>query len=382
MILKSRRGFDWLDFAALFTWAVVGIFVALLPVNQWQNRIVAVLVYALLGLTIFFTTTGARRRSNQPLQSWGLILLQYGCALALAYVLQGLPGNQCLYILLVLIAGQAPWRLPFAGAACLALLATVLFALLLGGRPHGFNGSEALGYFTFEVFALLMSRYAVMERRGREALVQANAELEATRTLLSETARQGERLRIARDLHDLIGHHLTALNLDLELASHLTEGRAREAVDQSRSLAKLLLADVREVVRDMREDAGIDLRQALERLLQSTSQLRTEMAIEPTLRFDHPATAETLLRVVQEALTNTLKHASARYFRLQLQPEGRRWLVLMLEDDGRGLQSTPPGYGIRGMQERVASLGGTLTMEDGPAGGCRLLARLPMAEAP
>src|SRR3546814_12036878 len=79
-------------------------------------------------------------------------------------------------------------------------------------------------------------------------LFRSNSELRATRALLAESSRLSERMRISRELHDLLGHHLTALSLNLEVATHVSSGKAQEHVRQAHTLAKLLLTDVREAV--------------------------------------------------------------------------------------------------------------------------------------
>jgi signal transduction histidine kinase len=100
-------------------------------------------------------------------------------------------------------------------------------------------------------------------RRRARSNAGWNAELRATRALLAESARVNERTRISRELHDLLGHHLTALSLNLEVAGHLSEGRVKEHVQQAHTLARLLLTDVREAVSQLREGGAIDLGAAL-----------------------------------------------------------------------------------------------------------------------
>ena len=104
---------------------------------------------------------------------------------------------------------------------------------------------------------------ARQQAEARDEQRRLNAELRATRVLLAESARVNERTRISRELHDLLGHHLTALSLNLEVAGHLTEGRAQEHVKQAHTLARLLLTDVREAVSQLREGDAIDLGAAL-----------------------------------------------------------------------------------------------------------------------
>jgi hypothetical protein len=118
-------------------------------------------------------------------------------------------------------------------------------------------------YLGFSAFTYVTSLVAKQQADSRDELRRLNSELRATRTLLTESSRIAERVRISRDLHDLVGHHLTALSLNLEVASHLVSGTAQDHVRQAQSVAKLLLSDVREVVSQLRENDNIDLTEAL-----------------------------------------------------------------------------------------------------------------------
>lgn len=95
-------------------------------------------------------------------------------------------------------------------------------------------------YGLLQVFAVSAVQRAIGEREQRKQMAALNRELIATRELLSQTSAQSERLRIARDLHDILGHHMTALILNLEVASHSVEGQPKEKVEQSLAMAKLL----------------------------------------------------------------------------------------------------------------------------------------------
>ena len=112
------------------------------------------------------------------------------------------------------------------------------------------------------LFAFTASVVGMHNIRARDELRKVNSELRATQALLAENTRIAERVRIARELHDLVGHHLTALTLNLEVVTHLVDGKSLEHVQQAHALAKLLLADVREVVSDMRDDDKVNLAEA------------------------------------------------------------------------------------------------------------------------
>jgi len=228
----------------------------------------------------------------------------------------------------------------------------------------------------------ITSMVASQQADEREELRQLNSELRATRALLAESTRIAERMRIARDLHDLVGHHLTALSLNLEVASHLTNDTARVHVLKAQSTAKQLLADVREVVSELRQDDAIDLTQALRSLTEGVPGLQVQLSIPPRFGVEDPRRAQMLLRCVQEILTNTIRHAHARHLWLTFRHTGPDELCLDARDDGHGSNVFRPGNGLTGMRERLAEFGGTVEFRTDPAGGFALTARLPLGEEP
>jgi signal transduction histidine kinase len=118
---------------------------------------------------------------------------------------------------------------------------------------------QAIIYTAYSLVGFVISTVASQQADERDVQRRLNSELRATRALLAESTRIAERMRIARELHDLIGHHLTALSLNLEVASHLSNEAASEHVRKAQSTARLLLADVREAVSELRQDDAIDL---------------------------------------------------------------------------------------------------------------------------
>lgn len=202
---------------------------------------------------------------------------------------------------------------------------------------------------------------AVMAQRRAEAarreLAQAHAEARAANALLAETSRSTERLRIARDLHDVVGHQLTALALELEVASHQSTPPASEHVTRARAIAKDLLADVRSAVDDLR-DTPPDLGQILASVVADLPRPRVHLDVADGLVLDERRTS-TLVRCVQEVLTNAIRHADARelWITVGAGPSGET--VLTARDDGRGAASLVLGNGLRGIRERVEELGGS-----------------------
>ncbi|MGH8324629.1 MAG: sensor histidine kinase, partial [Steroidobacteraceae bacterium] len=286
--------------------------------------------------------------------------------------------------LLLVIAGVLPWLLPlWAGVAWLVLQNFSLVPVFIY-RVEGFDWFDALLqsglYIGFSGFTFVTSLVARQQADSREDQRRLNSELRATRALLTESSRIGERMRISRELHDLIGHHLTALSLNLEVASHLVGGVAQEHVRQAQSVAKLLLADVREVVSQLREDDSIDLTEALKTLVEGVSGLAIHLQLPPRFAVDDPRRAQVLLRCAQEIITNTVRHAQARNLWLSFE-RGDAQLAIHARDDGRGASDLHDGNGLTGMRERLAQIGGQLRIRTARDAGFTLDAWLPLEAA-
>ena len=234
--------------------------------------------------------------------------------------------------------------------------------------------------FVWQLFAFAAGYMAGREFESRRDLLLANGELRATQQVLSDSARINERLNISRELHDTIGHHLAALSLKLQLALRLAKGDDRKPVEQAHLVARLLLSDVRAAVSSMREEGAVDLASALRTVCASIDTPRVELNASEAGTVRDPAKAQVLLRCVQEAITNAIRHAQATAVSVRLRTIGQE-LELEIQDDGRGSSRLTPGNGLRGMRERVEAAGGNLQIETAPGKGFRLLAHLPAPEA-
>ena len=219
----------------------------------------------------------------------------------------------------------------------------------------------------FQFFALMtFERMRFAELAEAEAK-QLNRELQATQALVKAMSEQSERLRISRDLHDTLGHHLTALSLNLQVASHLAEGEVKEKVEQSFAISKLLLSDVRETVSHLRDEADIDIREAIKALVTGIQSPEIELVMDTDLEISQAHIAETLFRCVQEALTNVLRHSSATGCQVMLAETPTHWL-LRVQDNGTVVSHVSAGNGLTGMSERVAAVGGELVWSGDSSG--------------
>ncbi len=233
----------------------------------------------------------------------------------------------------------------------------------------------AFAYFPFQVIADATTRLLVEETAARERLAAANAELESARALLARTTRLAERARIARDLHDLLGHHLTALSLNLEVASHLSEGDARRHVETAQSITKLLLGDVRGVVDALRQDPDVDLPAALRNLGDGIPRPRIHIEVAPELAVEDPGAGEVILRCAQEIVTNAVRHARAENVWLEIDRSGAD-VRIEARDDGCGAQAVRSGNGLLGLRERFEQRGGAFSFATAPGRGFRVTAVL------
>lgn len=230
----------------------------------------------------------------------------------------------------------------------------------------------------WQAIAFGIGYMAASERRARLALDSANAELRATELLLLDTVRATERMRIARDLHDIVGHHLTALHLHLDLALRQQGAAAPPALQTARTLAQSLLAQVRVVVGAERHAQRIALPEALAALCSGIPAPRIELEVEDGLEIESAALAHALFCCVQEAISNAVRHAGAGVLTIGLARRGDS-VALRIGDDGRGSGGAPEGNGLSGMRERLAALGGTLHAANLPLRGFALAIDVPCA---
>jgi two-component system sensor histidine kinase DesK len=209
----------------------------------------------------------------------------------------------------------------------------------------------------FNIFALIMVNTATKERQAKEHANHLNRELLATQKLLSQASKQAERVRIARNIHDLLGHHLTALTINLQVASRITEGAAKDKIETCHGLAKLLLSDVREAVSEIRENSDVELKGALSALFENLPRLNVQLYFDPNLNITQVKTADIILKCVQESLTNTSKHSVASLFVINIDKKEDH-MEIELSDNSKPIKEFDLGNGLKGISERVTQIAG------------------------
>jgi signal transduction histidine kinase len=229
-------------------------------------------------------------------------------------------------------------------------------------------------YITACTFVLLLSLTIVREQRSRARAEQLTHEIET----LAATV---ERSRIAREIHDSLGHTLTALNVQIELAQKLQKrdpDRAGQSIDIAHQLSAQCLQDVRHAVHSM-QDRTIDLNTAIQTLVQPL-QNHSDVKFDVSLKFPAlpPTFSHQIYCIIQEGLTNIQRHAAATHVQLQAERSGDE-IVVSLRDNGIGfhVDQAATGFGLRSMSERAQSIDGHLQVESTPTQGTRLRLAAP-----
>jgi signal transduction histidine kinase len=283
--------------------------------------------------------------------------------------------------LLVIVSGQVAllFRLRIAITWMLAATALLLYFL----DPHyymGWRWGATGALLGFQAFAIVTAALAKAESELREDQARINAELVSTRELLRESTKLGERMRISRELHDSVGHHLTALCLHLEAALNGPPDRSSEVIQHARVAATSALEEVRSVVSAMQGGEDINLDAALRMLAERIPRVRLNLSVPEELRITNATCANSILRCVQEITTNTLKHSDATNLWVSLElHEGD--IEIEARDDGHGTERAEPGFGLIAMQQRFEELGGAVSFEPGVEQGFMVRAWLPASGA-
>jgi signal transduction histidine kinase len=245
--------------------------------------------------------------------------------------------------------------------------------------------NSALLFALVLVFVLLMVGAILTERQSRDRLSLANDRLRRYALLVENQATLQERNRIAREIHDSVGHALTAQSIQLEnVAVWLSKNvdRAQEHLQKARGLGKEALQNVRQSVATMRHSPlqGHSLHEAIQKLVQEferTTGIPTATQIQVSQEV--PADiAIALYRIVQEAMTNIAKHSQATQVNLAL-TETSTELELIIQDNGQGFDpnQNTTGFGLQSMRERTEALGGLFYLNSQPNQGCCLHLNIP-----
>jgi PAS domain S-box-containing protein len=268
---------------------------------------------------------------------------------------------------------------------------TALWALRADGTEFPIEASISQAAAAGRRLLTVILRDVTERARAEQALRDAHAELRELALAMHEV-REGERTRIARELHDELGQALTALKMDVDLlAETIARDRADllERTDAMRELLDSTVATTRRISADLRplvlDDLGLGA--AAEWLTQGFSHrthVPCELHVDPACAQLGEPHASALFRILQESLTNVARHARASRVEVRLERAGAD-AVLTVRDDGVGMDRAaapkPRSFGLRGIGERALLLGGEVKIDSRPGGGTTLVVRIPLAAA-
>ena len=365
---------------ASYASAATAIIYSRRPVHAWEATVLVTVgaAYLLVGTYGFAIC----RRSQSLLVGVSYFFIQ----LLLAATLVLLLGNTGeLSLILLPLAGQCALLLPLRGMVpvCCLIYVTLVMPLIIRNRWVDAIAIAVI-YGTGIVFVVVFTRVAASEREARTALAQANQLLRDHAAQVEELATTKERNRLAREIHDSLGHYLTVVNVQISAAQAIFDQdrpRALDHLSKAQALTQEGLAEVRHSVAALRASPteSRPLPEALARLAEqwNAAGLRTSFVVAGTVRSLTPQVNLTLYRTAQEALTNVGKHAHATNVDLHLDYRDEGSVHLSVKDDGVGSDNSEGGFGLLGVRERVQQLSGAVRVRTGSGKGFALDVEIP-----
>lgn len=361
--------------------------------NAWPNPSLPVLVVTLVMTVVYLLLARGSDQYFERYHSGWATVAYFAIQLTLSTLTITLLGPGA-WLISLPVAALATEHLAHwwqRGIVYLAILAGLAIPFVLEGRVQ-----EAL-FFALTlspaiIFVVVFTRLVNSEqqaRRDAEALAaeleEANRQLSAYSTQVEELARTKERNRLAREIHDNLGHYLTVVNVQIRAAQAVMDSdpqKAQEALQKAQKLTQDGLAAVRQSVAALRESplGSHSLPEAVALLAKETESSDVDVEVlvlgEPV---DLDAKVElTLYRAAQEGLTNVRKHAGASRVMIRIDYSGAEQVGLSIADDGDGATAVyEGGYGLLGIQERVEMLAGEMDVASAPDGGFVLTISLP-----
>jgi len=350
------------------------------PVPAWEAVVLVMLgsAYLVMGTYGFAIC----RRAGSLIGGISYFVIQLLLAATLI-VLRGSTGE--LALILLPLAGQTALLLPLRGMVpfCVLIYVTLVMPLVIRSR---WVDAIAMGviYGTGIVFVVVFTRVAASEREARRELAEANQRLRERAAQIEDLAITKERNRLAREIHDSLGHYLTVVNVQISAAQTILAHDRTRALDhlaKAQTLTQEGLAEVRHSVAALRASPteSRPLPEALAQLAEqwNAAGLRAKFAVAGTIRPLTPQANLTLYRAAQEALTNVGKHAHATSVDLYLDYRDERLVLLSITDDGRGSTNSESGFGLLGVRERVQLLSGAVRVRTEAGKGFSLEVSLP-----
>jgi signal transduction histidine kinase len=378
----------WPELSTLQIVITLAASACLIAWSIWGTR--RIYTYFVTGHQADQVATGLSKTSR-----WHAVLfftVEYGLIAGIYAVALNLGELRYLWLILLPPVGQAVLLLSLLGAVVVSAISTGILSYAVLVVYGGAVLPGALIQFGLALaFTMVFAQIAVSSEKARsqvallaQELTAVNRQLRTYAIQAEELAATRERNQLARDIHDSVGHVLTAVNIQLSAAqamvSHDTES-ACQAIDKAQALTKQGLADIRSSVSALRLSPieNRSLHTAIGELVQSNGDpsCRATLCVSGPPRALAQTVATALYRAAQEGITNARKHAGANEIRIELDYRQKDSVELAIVDDGEGAVDLSGGFGLIGLRERAEILGGELSVQSSPGEGFHLTMRLP-----
>jgi signal transduction histidine kinase len=365
LALKNRQPRHWFakeNWAAIITWLAFG-YVQFVTISQHYGTFSLLTALIVLSLLLFIALfLNSQQELTLRRQWWQLGGMWLLLTLNSVLIPDGFaPGLGVLWVALL------PWFVPERYLYWMIVPSLAPYALVnLLDAPSTRMLIMLVTCGTFQFFAIFAMSKARSEAIARETLALTHQQLLDAQGQLAEQAADTERLRIARDLHDSLGHHLTALVIQLQVAEYQAATEQKGQLQHCHQLAKQLLQDIRHSVSQLREPQTPQLALQCRALASNFPQLQLDCQIRADLALQ-PLTTALLFRVCQEAMTNSIRHAKATTAVVEVWRHQQQ-VCFRYQDNGTCAQwPLPEGNGLQGMRERIEQAGGKLIFSQGAA---------------
>ena len=359
----------------------VGAFFALAVDVLGSGRSVVLLVPGAAFLVLATAGFAWVTRAHRPAVAYGYIAVLLGLGMTAFGVAGPSTGST---LLLVVLASQSVLLLPTPAA----VVVVALIPLVHVGMPFTQGLREILGLLTAVAFAAVVTKLLVREQQARRELAHAHSQLREYAVQAERLAAAQERNRVARDIHDGLGHVLTVVQMQIKAARAVLDTDAAQAdavLAKAQQQAEQALREVRRSVAALRErQPSAPLPDALRALADEASAagVPTELGVTGPTRPLAAEAEESLFRAAQEGLTNVRKHAQATRAQIMLDYSQAAAVRLEVHDDGAGITADGHptggnGFGLLGIRERAAQLGGRMSLESAPGRGSTLRVEVP-----
>ncbi len=356
---------DWLlHLSAFSTWLVVCyLSLSNLPVDgMFFLKLGAFILFYVSFAKIIFSDNRSGTLVNKILLSVEIICLLF---------LISTDNYRIASILLVLIATHLPLMFSRKQALLIMVSLTLAHFYIIFDSQVFSAFVNVIITFVLQIFGFSAIETIKREADAKEELAAINQELLATRFMLKASSQKQERLRISRDLHDVIGHQLTALSLNLDVASHKVSEEFKPLLQDNLALSKTLLTNVRHVVKAMREQEQFDLISSLKKLIEQLP--HCQLRVDSFPEINSLRLKQQLMFCLQEGVSNALRHGKADQFTVLADKKANN-LVINLTDNGAVStvkHKTNFGSGLTGMRERLIDFNGKVELMSNDK-GCTL----------